>query len=338
MAAAEARFAIEKLAEGVYAAVNAKPPGLMFDANTVFIVNDEDVLVVDTGITRQSALAAIAELRRLTPRPVRYVVNTHWHDDHIAGNAAWLEAFPGAEVIGHARTRGMLESVGAANRKGVQEGGPGFVAEIRAKLARGENLAGKPATDEEKATLAGDADAAEAYIAASRDFRPVPPTILVEERLTLVRGARTIEIRWLGRAHTGEDLVVHLPKEGIVVAGDLVVWPVPLVGSTSFPADYGATLAKLVALKPAILVPGHGPVMRDLAYPRLLAELMDSLASQARSAVARGESLEEARKSVDLARFRSAIAGGNPLREMLFGFYVSGPGIARAWGQASGKI
>jgi alkyl sulfatase BDS1-like metallo-beta-lactamase superfamily hydrolase len=81
-----ASFDLQKVAEGVYAAIRKEPPGLMFNANVVFIINDDDVVVVDTNIMPSSAREALAALRKLTTKPVKYVVNTHWHPDHISGN------------------------------------------------------------------------------------------------------------------------------------------------------------------------------------------------------------------------------------------------------------
>src|SRR5262245_48498248 len=99
------RFEIERVAEGVYAAIRTDPAGLMFDANSVFIINDDDVVVVDTNITTSSARASLAALRKLTSKPVSHVINTHWHDDHIIGNQVYREAFPDAQFIGQATMR-----------------------------------------------------------------------------------------------------------------------------------------------------------------------------------------------------------------------------------------
>ena len=95
-------FKVEKLADGVYALVRQDPVGWMVVSNCVFIINDEDVVVVDTGGAHSLAEQMIAELRKLTSKPVRYVINTHWHDDHILGNAAYKEAYPQAEFVGQA--------------------------------------------------------------------------------------------------------------------------------------------------------------------------------------------------------------------------------------------
>jgi glyoxylase-like metal-dependent hydrolase (beta-lactamase superfamily II) len=141
----------------------------------------------------------------------------------------------------------------------------------------------------------------------------------------------------LGRAHTAADLVVHLPKENIAVTGDLVVWPVPLIGSTSYPAEYGATLEKLLALRPAVIVPGHGPVMRDDTYVKLMVRLLTSIKQQVAAAVGRGETLEQTRKSVNLTEFRQAFAGDSKLKSFVFANYVTVPAVAAAFRQASAK-
>src|SRR6476646_2323177 len=104
-ATAQPGFKIVKLAKGVYAAIRTEPPGLTVNANSVFIINDNDVVVVDTTLTPGTARETIAALKQLTNKPVRCVINTHWHDDHIMGNQAYREAFPGVELIGHVKMR-----------------------------------------------------------------------------------------------------------------------------------------------------------------------------------------------------------------------------------------
>jgi len=70
-------FDVQKLAEGVFAVIRTEPPGLMFDANNVFIINDDHVVVVDANFSLASTREVLAALRQLTDKPVRYVVNTH---------------------------------------------------------------------------------------------------------------------------------------------------------------------------------------------------------------------------------------------------------------------
>ncbi|HVR96544.1 MAG TPA: MBL fold metallo-hydrolase, partial [Thermoanaerobaculia bacterium] len=158
------------------------------------------------------------------------------------------------------------------------------------------------------------------------------PTRTVADRLTLQRPGRTIEILHLGAGHTAGDLVVWLPKERIAISGDLVVWPVPLVGHPqSRVAEWGATLEKLLALDPKVIVPGHGPVLRDDSYPRRMIVLFATIVAQVRDAAGRGETLEQARKSVDLAAQRKTFAGDSKLRGFFFDRYVAGPAVESAY-------
>jgi cyclase len=322
-------FEIQRLAEGVYAAVRTDPPGLMVDGNCVLIVNDEDVVVVDAP---EATGDLVPVLRSITTKPVRFVVNTHWHDDHITGNAIYRKTYPGVEFIGHAALRGYLPTTGAKNRKAMIEGAPGFMAYIRSQVDQGKSLTGDPITEEERASYESDGRLVDRYMAEVPNSEVVLPTIAVEECLTLYRGSRRIDIRHLGGSHTSGDLVVFLPEERIVVTGDLVVWPVPLVGADqSHVAEWCASLEKLLALNPSIIVPGHGPVMRNGDYARQMIGLFSSVTDQVRAAVARGESLEAARKSVDLKKQKGLFAGDSKVRAFLFDQYVAGPAVASAY-------
>ncbi len=330
-------FDLQKLAEGVFAAIRKQPPLFSFDPNNVFIINDQDVIVVDSNASLAGTRQLVAALRQLTNKPVKYVVNTHWHDDHIIGNQVWREAFPNVEFIAHVSTLKDRPTVGESNRQGMLKGGKDYVARLRSLVEQNKSLAGTPITEEERVNYLADAAWLDRALAEAPDVQIILPTLTVEDRLTLHRGKRTIDIRHLGRGHTAADLVVHLPEEGIVMTGDLVVWPIPLIGSTSFPAAYSATMEKLLALPARIFVPGHGPVMRDDAYLRQTARLLASLKEQTAQAVARGETLEQVRNSVNLTEFRQALAGDSMLKRILFGDYVSGAGVAAAFREATTK-
>lgn len=340
VAAQSQQFQMVKVADGVYAAIRTEPPGLTVNGNSVFIINDNDVIVIDTTLTPGTAREELAALRKLTDKPVSYVINTHWHDDHIMGNAAYREAFPRAEFIAHQRTREYLPTTGLTNRKQAMapEGYPGFISFLRQSLEKGQGPGGAPLTDEERTTLASDLKIAERYMAENPGVEIVLPTITLEDRLTIHRGERTIDVRYLGRGHTSGDIVVHLPKEGIVITGDLVVWPVPYVGNPqSHPADWAGTLEKLVALHPTAIIPGHGPVLRDDTYVKLMARLFTSIKEQVAASVARGETLDQTRKAVNLTELRKLFVGDSTMRRMVFNSYVIGPAIEAAFNDAKSQ-
>src|SRR5918912_83986 len=156
-------FEMVKLAEGVYLARRTEPAGLTTNANSVFIINDSDVVVVDTTLTPGTAREELAALRKLTDKPVRYVVNTHWHDDHVMGNVAYREAFPQADFIAHENTGEYLPTTGLENRKmAMSPGGyPGFINSLKRRLEKNEGVFGGPLDDEERAVIKSDIGIAE---------------------------------------------------------------------------------------------------------------------------------------------------------------------------------
>ena len=97
-----------QLAEGVYTIRHPDPTDDFPDGNTTVIIGEKDVLVVDTCYLPSSARMDIAQISQWTGMPVRYVLNTHWHNDHNGGNAAYLEAYPMAAIVAHDETRAMM--------------------------------------------------------------------------------------------------------------------------------------------------------------------------------------------------------------------------------------
>jgi len=333
-----ANFEVQKLAEGVYAVIRKEPPGFMVDANNVFIINDDDVVVVDANGAPAITKEVLAALRKLTNKPVKYVINTHYHDDHIRGNQVYRDAFPGVEFIGHAFARDYLPKQGAINRKNFLEGAPRFANDLKGFLEKNQSPLGGELSAEERDSMSSTIKLAELVLSEGSIAQTVLPTITVTDRLTLYRGNRVIDILHLGSGHTAADLVVHLPQEGIVITGDLVVYPVPLVGDPqSHIGDWAKTLEKVRALHPAIIVPGHGPVLRDDSFLKTLSEMFASIQQQTEAAIARGETLEQTRKSVKLDEFRQRLAGDSLVRKVLFNSYVAYPAVAAAFHELSEK-
>ncbi len=214
------------------------------------MVNDDDVLVVDTHMSPGAAWALREELKALTPKPVRYVINTHWHWDHAHGNQIYG---PGVEVIGHEYTRRRLAAGDSTRGRSWDMfigGLPGRIAELQGRIAATADAA-------ERGKLAGPARRARDSARGHQGDRRGAADRHADDHLTLFRGGREIRLRYLGRAHTGGDVVVFLPKERVVITGDLLVEGTSYLGD-GFITDWLQTLERLRALDFDTTLPGHG--------------------------------------------------------------------------------
>ena len=102
-----------RIADGIYQFVTA-PDGYVPNGNSVAVVTDVDVLVFDTFSRPSTARTVLAEIRRLTGKPVRFVVNSHWHPDHWSGNEVYAREFPGLEIIATEETLQLMRNTANA--------------------------------------------------------------------------------------------------------------------------------------------------------------------------------------------------------------------------------
>lgn len=321
-------FNVQKLASNVFGIIRKEPPGFAVDCNVTFIVNEKDVVMVDANIGPESVKASLRALRKITNKPVRYVIETHYHDDHLGGNPTVRAMYPGVEFIGSTTAAHNLDVFGRPTRKQMIEAAPKFATTMRDCLKSGKDIVGTPITDEERISYRSDIRLMERYGKELPKIEIIPPTLTVADHLTLHRPGRDIEIVNLGNAHTSSDLVVWLPKEKIAIVGDIVVWPVPLVGNPqSHVTEWPATLDRIRALHPALIVPGHGPVMKDDSYLQTLSKLFTSVTEQVKAGLAKGEKEQDLFKSVDVKAIRDQMCGTSQVRKVLFANYSRIPAI-----------
>ncbi|MDQ3805069.1 MAG: MBL fold metallo-hydrolase [Acidobacteriota bacterium] len=327
-----------QVAEGVYVIRHKDAPDGFPQGNTTVIVGGREVFVVDSCYLPSSAREDIEQIRRWTDKPVRYLLNTHWHYDHTMGNGVYAEAFPALAIVAHAETRRQSEGY----NPGWFERYPGRAAQFKQLLESGKDSAGRALTDIEKrdyaAALAGVAPV-EAEFKALADRLP---NLTFEQGLTVDLGGREVQVRHFGRGNTAGDAVVYLPKEKILIAGDLVTHPVPYLGG-GFPSEMVATLQRLAQLDADAVVPGHGEVLRGKTYLNQTIEFVQAVVAQVSREVYRlGNSsrrLEDVQKAVpqavDVAAWRRRFAGDDPDNRDFFDTF-SLPGLitaayAEAW-------
>jgi glyoxylase-like metal-dependent hydrolase (beta-lactamase superfamily II) len=294
----------EKVAEGVY--YSTATGSMTIGSNSVVIVNDQDVMVVDPGITPAAATSFIADVKTLTNKPIKYVVDTHYHYDHAFGNQVFG---PDVTIIGHDTTRRRLNGPGSLKERTYLTNGTGAIANRFTVLKRQISEA---ADAQQRAILERQLAIHQQYADEQAKIRPTPPNATLSRDMTLVRGTREIQIRFFGRAHTDGDIVVFLPKERMVATGDMITSALSYTGD-AFLEEWPATLEGVLSLDFDTVLPGHGSVFKGKDHIRNLQAYWRDFYQQATAFRKQGVSPEEAAKRIDLSRHAAAIpAAKNP--------------------------
>jgi glyoxylase-like metal-dependent hydrolase (beta-lactamase superfamily II) len=248
-------YELRKLAENVYVFVQ---PALIWHSTAGVIVRDRDVVVVDSLTNEAMTRSLIEEIRNITDNPVRLLINTHSHADHVYTNHLFPSATAVCSLRGREKTREFqLQQV---------------------------------LHDESFARLFPDMDfSGGRYTLQDMSFTGV---------LSLYRNEREIRLIDLGPGHSESDVVVHLPREGIVFCGDLFMNGLPPLPSEGHATATIANMGMLEGLGAETYVAGHGnPGTRmDIAEQRTL---LESLVRQSRQCFEQGLSYDEAMETFD---------------------------------------
>src|SRR5436189_1005602 len=304
-------YRFNKVADGVYHAVGTG--ALAVVGNSSVIVNDDDVIVVDDHVSPAAAWVLLQELKDITSKPVRTVINTHFHFDHAHGNQIFDKD---VAIIGHEFTREMLtggKSIEMPLFKNYLAGIPRQIEDLKKRIAA-EPDRGK------KSELEKQLRVAENNYASQQELKPTPPNVTLQTRMTLHRrfaGAdREIQIRFLGRAHTAGDVVVYLPKERIVCTGDMLTSGLSNM-SDAFVNEWASTLDELKKLDFVTVLPGHGDAFTDKARIDYFQAYLRDVWTEVSRLKQQGIPAEEAAKRADLTKhkdhFPTITAPGVPL-------------------------
>ena len=336
-----------KVAEGVYVIRHPDAPDTFPQGNTTVIIGERAVLVVDSCYLPSAAREDIAQIRRWTSKPVRYLLNTHWHYDHTMGNSAYSDAFPQLAIIAQTETRNQIKGY----NPGWFERYPKRADLFRQALETGKDVSGKPLTETQKkdyaTALAGVEPVGAEFKTLIARLPDLVPDLTFESEFDIDLGAREVQIKHLGRGNTAGDAIVYLPKEKILITGDLLDHPVPYLGG-GYPTDLVTTLKKMAQLDARTFVPGHGEVLdgsRGKVYLNQVIDFIQTVVAQVSLEVYRIgngprnlEAVREAvQKDIDVEAWRQRFAGDDPDNRDLFDTF-SFPGLitaayAQVWGR-----
>ena len=334
---AERMYRVADLADGVFAFVSPETSGPVPSGNVLAVVGDDGVLVVDSGRFPTLARRMIAEIRRRTDNPVRFLVHTHWHLDHIVGDSEFAKAFPGIRFLATDFTRRKMAEKQVPYLAGIEKIDNGALQFLEERVRTRTGPDGSPAAEPLVAYLRSQIDDVRLEMSELPGAAVVVPDIAFSSAMTVHLGKREVRILFLGKGNTAGDTVVHVPDAKVVATGDLLVAPVPY-GYGCHPADWIETLKKLTAIDAAAIVPGHGPVMRDWEYAKKVSGLLEAMRSQVRQAASEGADAAEVRKRIDLSSWRKAFAGEDVNRGFAFDDFFARSAVDRAWQEARGSM
>jgi glyoxylase-like metal-dependent hydrolase (beta-lactamase superfamily II) len=200
-------------------------------------------------------------------------------------------------------------------------------------LNMGLGVDSTPASSAEAAVMKNALRIYRKYLAESSGFRETMDGPSVQSHYSVDLGGRTVDLRWFGPAATRGDLVAWIPDVRVAAAGDLLVYPVPFAFGAN-PSNWANALDSLEALKPAAIIPGHGPVLRDLTFLHATRGALRAIDSQVAAAVARGDSLSVIRRTVTVDSIRKAYIPDEKWMRWMWQTYFLGPVIGQSYRNA----
>jgi cyclase len=337
MAADFGKVSSHRVAEGVYLFTTMPYADVGLSGNSVAILSDDGVLVFDSNATPETAATVLAEIRKLTSKPVRYLVNSHWHWDHWGGNQTYQAAFPKLQIITHEKTRELMLTVEPRwNDKGLKEDLPQFldgfekqIAAAKAKNAPPERI--KAA--EERLTVDRN------FLAQKLALHKTYPNVTFSDSMTIMLGGREIQLLHAQAITTG-DTYLYLPKEKVLITGDILLSPYPFAIGGTYPSEWLRTLEKFAALAPNVIIPGHGDAETNTDFLRGNVALFHEVMQQVKANKAKGMTSDQTVETLDKqnAEFAAKIGIKDTEAVTAFKDYFLDVFVKRAYREFNGPL
>jgi cyclase len=300
-------FTIEKVAEGVYAAL-AKPQALT-NCNAAIFVNSQDVLVVDAHSKPSAAAALIAQIKKdVTTKPVRYLVNSHFHWDHTQGDAAYKATGGKVDIIASDTTKQLMTQLSRDRLKESLDSVPKQIDEVQARLAKATSAADK----ERYADLLRQL---KAYQVEMKSYPLELPTITFAKSHVIKDPAGDLHIEFHGRAHTAGDVVVFSPQKRVVAAGDVIIGFLPNIND-GYPRPWPATINSIGQLAFDHIIGGHGSVQHDRKRMTQMRNYIEELTARVEEGKKAGKPLAELQQALTMTSIKTLQVDG-------YGSYVA---------------
>jgi glyoxylase-like metal-dependent hydrolase (beta-lactamase superfamily II) len=222
----------------------------MINSNSAIFVGSKDVVVVDSHSKPSAAASLIRQIKReITEKPVRYVINSHFHWDHTQGNHAYRVAEEKIDFIATTTTKQLMSDLAVSRVKASLEEAAAKVDELRTRAADSTSA-------EEKAFCADQIAQLESYQAELQNYTLELPTITFDQSYVIQDKAHDLHISFHGHAHTAGDLAVFCPQKRAIATGDVIHGFLPFIAD-GFPKAWPGTIDAIGHNQFDDILPGH---------------------------------------------------------------------------------
>ncbi len=300
-------FNIEKVVDGVYAALAR--PQVLTNCNAAIFVNSQDVLVVDAHSKPSAAAALIAQIKKeITAKPVRYLVNSHFHWDHTQGDAAYKASGAKVDIIASEVTKQLMTQLSRDRLRESLDGVSKQIDDVQGRLAEAASAVEKERYTELIRQL-------KAYQSEMKSYTLELPTITFAKSHVIKDAAGDLHIEFHGRAHTAGDVAVFSPRKRVVASGDTIIGFLPNIAD-GYPRPWPATINSVGQLAFDHIIPGHGPVHHDRARMTQMRNYIEELTGRVEEGKKAGKPLAELQKTLTVASIHTLQSDG-------YGSYVA---------------
>ena len=248
----EKKISFDEIGPGLYAFTAEGDP------NSGVIVGDDSCMVIDAQATPAMASDLIARVAKVTDKPIKYVLLTHYHAVRVLG----ASAFKGAEILASDATRGLIAE--------------------RGKQDMDSEIGRFPRLFRAVETIPG----------------LTWPSVTFPDQMSVWLGRREVRIMHIGRGHTAGDVVAAVPDCGVVFSGDLVEYHSACYCGDAHFTDWPQTLDNLAEMQPTALVPGRGAALTTAEQVKegieMTTDFLSTLYGSVKDSVAKGRSLKDA--------------------------------------------
>jgi cyclase len=294
-------FDFEKVADGVSLA-QARPQS-MINANSAIFVGSKDVVVVDSHSKPSAAASLIRQIKsEITEKPVRYVINSHFHWDHTQGNHAYRVAEEKIDFIATTATKQLMSDLAVSRVKASLD-------EAAAKLDQLRSRAAASTSSEERAFCAGQIAQLESYRAELDNYTLELPTITFDKSYVIQDKAHDLHIAFHGHAHTAGDLTVFCPQKRAIATGDVIHGFLPFIAD-GFPKAWPGTIDVIGHQEFDHILPGHTSLQTDRTVMLSIRDYIEELTGKVEEGRKAGKSVPEMQKTITVASLKSLQSNG----------------------------